>query len=196
LSGGERNRLALCKLVLAEPEILILDEPTNHLDIASIEALENALQNFAGTIIVVSHDRFFLNKVVEQLLILGVDELGRKQLGRYELLSGSFSQYAQILDERRQAKQGRQEKTKSKKQTNKPKDTTPRELLQFAMWSYERLEEEIEKTEKQIMQLTEQFGNPEVYKNQQELELLREQMHESKLYLGLLYRAYERKIEI
>ena len=100
LSGGERNRLALCKLVLSEPEVLILDEPTNHLDIPSIEALENALQDYTGTIIVVSHDRFFLDRTVRRLIVLGADELGKTAPGRFEFINGSFSRYAELLEQR------------------------------------------------------------------------------------------------
>jgi ATP-binding cassette subfamily F protein 3 len=70
LSGGERARVALVQLLLDKPNVLILDEPTNHLDIASREALEGALASFAGTILCVSHDRYFLDKSVSRLLIL------------------------------------------------------------------------------------------------------------------------------
>ncbi len=202
LSGGERNRLALCKLVLSGPRVLVLDEPTNHLDIPSIEALEGALQNYTGTIIVVSHDRFFLDKVAEQLLVLGVDELGKRTGGRYELVVGSFSQYAKLLDERRQTKAEQQsagrpstEQSKQKKpKPDKPQKTTPKELLQFAMWSYERLEEAIEKTERQITELTDRFGDTTIYKNPRDVATLQEQLNERKYHLELLYRAYERKL--
>ena len=67
LSGGERNRLQLARLMLLEPNFLILDEPTNHLDIPTREAVEAALSEFAGTILVVSHDRYFLDKVVNRI---------------------------------------------------------------------------------------------------------------------------------
>ena len=70
LSGGERARVALIKLLLDRPNVLVLDEPTNHLDIASRDALEAALRDFAGTIIAVSHDRYFLTRVTDRLLIL------------------------------------------------------------------------------------------------------------------------------
>jgi ATP-binding cassette subfamily F protein 3 len=193
LSGGERNRLALCKLVLSGPQVLILDEPTNHLDIPSIEALEGALQNYTGTIIVVSHDRFLLDKVAEQLLVLGVDEFGKRKDGCYELVIGSFSQYAQLLNERRQAKTEEPSKQKKAKPGRSQK-TTPEELLQFAMWSFERLEKCIEETEGQITELTDRFGDTTIYKNPQDVAALQKQLNERKHHLELLYRAYEHKL--
>src|SRR6185295_7411797 len=70
LSGGERARVRLAQLLLDKPNVLVLDEPTNHLDIASAEALEGALAGFDGTILCVSHDRYFLDKTMRRLLIL------------------------------------------------------------------------------------------------------------------------------
>ncbi|MBE6610877.1 MAG: ABC-F type ribosomal protection protein [Ruminococcaceae bacterium] len=72
LSGGEKARLTLCKLILSKMNLLILDEPTNHLDINSREALEGALANFDGTIIAVSHDRYFISKLATRVLDLGI----------------------------------------------------------------------------------------------------------------------------
>ena len=82
LSGGERNRLALAKLMLEPRNLLALDEPTNHLDIPSCEILEDALSDYDGTLLIVSHDRFFLDRIVNRLLIV---EGGRvdQQLGNY-----------------------------------------------------------------------------------------------------------------
>ena len=71
LSGGERTRLALCKLLVSRPNLLLLDEPTNHLDIPSREAIERALRNHPGAVVVVSHDRYFLEAVATHLLVLG-----------------------------------------------------------------------------------------------------------------------------
>ena len=69
LSGGERGRVSLAKLMLSEANFLILDEPTNHLDIASKEILEEALNSYTGTVFYVSHDRYFMDKVVDHLLV-------------------------------------------------------------------------------------------------------------------------------
>ncbi|MGI6737005.1 MAG: ABC-F family ATP-binding cassette domain-containing protein [Anaerovoracaceae bacterium] len=83
LSGGERARLALVKLMLSGANVLLLDEPTNHLDIESKEVFEDALLEFPGTTIVVSHDRYFLNKIPTRILELGPDGV-TEYLGRYD----------------------------------------------------------------------------------------------------------------
>jgi ATP-binding cassette, subfamily F, member 3 len=82
LSGGERSRLQLALIVLSGANFLLLDEPTNNLDIQSAEVLEDALEEFEGTVLVVSHDRYFLDRVVERILVV---EDGRltEQLGGY-----------------------------------------------------------------------------------------------------------------
>lgn len=85
LSGGQKTRLALGKLLLIKPDILILDEPTNHLDIETLTWLEQYLQSYEGAILIVSHDRYFLDKVVNQ-----VYEISRKQLKKYK---GNYSSY-------------------------------------------------------------------------------------------------------
>src|SRR5207237_8387318 len=70
LSGGEKRRVALCKLLLEKPDILLLDEPTNHLDAESVSWLEKHLQDYAGMVILVTHDRYFLDNVVKWVLEL------------------------------------------------------------------------------------------------------------------------------
>jgi ATP-binding cassette, subfamily F, member 3 len=85
LSGGQKTRLALGKLLLSKPDILILDEPTNHLDIETLSWLEQYLQSYSGAILIVSHDRYFLDKVVNQ-----VYEISRKQITKY---TGNYSTY-------------------------------------------------------------------------------------------------------
>ncbi len=194
LSGGERNRLALCKLVLSAPEVLILDEPTNHLDIPSIEALENAIRDFAGTIIVVSHDRFFLDSIARRLIVLGADELGKTSPGRFEFINGSFSRYAELLEERalKQEANPQAEKTKRPRQ-DKPRKAAPPELKQFNIWPVEKIEKTIEETEAAIKKLHESFGEEKVYKDYKLLAQVQNQVKEKEQYLELLYRAYELK---
>lgn len=89
LSGGERSRLQLAKLVLTRPNLLLLDEPTNNLDIASIEVLEAALEEFVGTVVVISHDRYFLDKVVDRVIEL--------EDGRLRQFNGGYTDYLAAL---------------------------------------------------------------------------------------------------
>ena len=103
LSGGERARLTLAKLILKKVNLLIMDEPTNHLDIGSCEALESALIAFPGTIIAVSHDRYFINKVATRIIEL--DPTSDKGMRDYELESyddafGEYMRMRQIIKER------------------------------------------------------------------------------------------------
>ncbi|GFH41802.1 ABC transporter ATP-binding protein [Lactococcus hodotermopsidis] len=99
LSGGQKTRLALAKILLENPQFLILDEPTNHLDIETLLWLENYLKNYRGAILIVSHDRYFLDKVTTETL-----ELSRGQLERYV---GNYSKYIDLKAEKlaTQAKQ-------------------------------------------------------------------------------------------
>src|SRR5678809_1600948 len=83
LSGGEKGRLALAKLIYSRVNVLVLDEPTNHLDIPSREALEEALDAYQGTIITISHDRYFLDRVATQILALDGEGLAEHYDGDY-----------------------------------------------------------------------------------------------------------------
>ena len=85
LSGGEKVRLALCKILRKKPNILILDEPTNHMDIIGKETLERLLSNYTGTVITVSHDRYFINRVCSRLIVFND--------GKIELFDGKYSEY-------------------------------------------------------------------------------------------------------
>ncbi|MGN1042108.1 MAG: ABC-F family ATP-binding cassette domain-containing protein, partial [Christensenellales bacterium] len=91
LSGGEKVRLALCKIMRKRPNLLILDEPTNHVDAAGREALENTLRDYAGSIITVSHDRYFINKICDRLLVFD-DEV--------KIFEGTYKEYETYISER------------------------------------------------------------------------------------------------
>ncbi len=97
LSGGQKTRVALGKLLLLEPDLLILDEPTNHLDLTSIQWLENYLSNYKGSVLVVSHDRYFLDKIAEK--IIEIDH------GKATSFRGNYSDYATKKEQLRKAQQ-------------------------------------------------------------------------------------------
>ncbi len=97
LSGGEKRRLYLLQILMQEPNVLLLDEPTNDLDVATLTVLEDYLDHFAGTVITVSHDRYFLDKVADTLLIFE----GNAQIERY---TGQFSDYLKTAGQKRPLK--------------------------------------------------------------------------------------------
>ena len=92
LSGGEKRRVALCKLLLQQPDLLLLDEPTNHLDAESVQWLEQHLEKYPGTVVAITHDRYFLDNVAEWIL-----ELDRGRAFPYE---GNYSTYLEKKQER------------------------------------------------------------------------------------------------
>lgn len=151
LSGGERNRLALAKLLLHRPNVLLLDEPTNHLDIFAREALENALSEFGGTIIFVSHDRYFIDKLATKVWVLEKGTL-------FESLGG----YA-AYEEARRAVLGGQAEAKEQKQA-----VSRRPLKSNANIRQRRasLEGEIALLEEQISGLELALASPELYQDE------------------------------
>ncbi len=199
LSGGEKNRLAFAKLVLIGPDFLILDEPTNHLDMQSIEALENALTEYSGTAFIVSHDRYFLNKIADRLLIIGANELGKKQMGSHQTFDGTLAEYFELIESKPEPKEKAKTKTEKKKQNKKQprpefKNAAPAELKKFNTWTPERIEKNIEQTEGKIADLKKGFEKEDIFTDHVKLNELQKKVREKQNYLELLYRAYERKI--
>ena len=107
LSGGERRRLYLCTVLMQNPNFLILDEPTNDLDIVTLQILEEYLQNFKGCVIVVSHDRYFMDKVVDHLLVFNGQ-------GDVRDFPGNYTQYRDWKDEKLKYEREQQRKTNEK----------------------------------------------------------------------------------
>jgi ATP-binding cassette, subfamily F, member 3 len=206
LSGGQRSRLMLCKLVIWAPVVLILDEPTNHLDIASREMLEAALDDYTGTILAVSHDRYFLDQIVEKLLVIGTDEFGNRRPGRTEFITGTpaYSAYADTIRRRIEAEEQRIARLSSsiardrkglseEGQAAIPANRTPEELKRFNKYTVDQLEDMILRLEHEIDGMKQRFGDAQVYKNPDRLAELQQTFDDKQAELDLLYRAYDRR---
>ena len=162
LSGGERRRVALCRLLLSQPDVLLLDEPTNHLDLASREALEAELSAFPGTVVFVSHDRYFINAVATRVFLLYPDGL--------EEFTGNYDGYLQYLkDKEKKEPATPAEKTPSKvfyeAQKGDHRTKEDRQALAKAKNRVRELETEISALEKEQAELTAAVSDPENAKN-------------------------------
>ncbi|HHT21861.1 MAG TPA: ABC-F family ATP-binding cassette domain-containing protein [Bacteroidales bacterium] len=160
LSGGEKRRLHLCTVLMQNPNFLILDEPTNDLDIATLNILEDYLQTFKGCVIVVSHDRYFMDKVVDHLFVF-------KGEGAAKDFPGNYTQYRAFRDsaeeaEKEQKNQTREKETNTKKQDNSERKTTAKKLSFNEKREFEALEKEIPQLENEKSELEIKLSSGEI----------------------------------
>ncbi|EAE7093917.1 ATP-binding cassette domain-containing protein [Listeria monocytogenes] len=167
LSGGEKARLALAKLTLLEANVLILDEPTNHLDIESKEVLEAALIDFEGTILFVSHDRYFINRIASKIVELA-PEKATVFLGDYDYYQEKLAEAKELarLDAEDRRKKGEQvEATASVRKLNYQEEKEQQKLLRQRKRKLEEVEKSMETTDEKIAELEHQLTNPEVFQD-------------------------------
>ncbi len=181
LSGGERARIALIKLMLSGSNFLILDEPTNHLDIKSREALEDALLNYEGTMLVVSHDRYFINKLATKIYYM--ENMGVK---KYD---GDYTYFSEM---RKQSHIDVVEKTveSSSKLDYKAKKQYEAEVRKLKN-SITRTETEIEETEEKISELEEALMLPENATDFEKSMKITGELEEKREKLDTLYESWE-----
>ena len=198
LSGGERARLSLLKLMLSGANLLLLDEPTNHLDIDSKEVFEDALMDFPGTSIIISHDRYLLSKVPTRIMELEAGGI-KEYLGRYDYYvdkkerMGSGTQYLEELG----AAAKSQEETGADDPTEKLSPAEERRLKKEAeaeerrkAREMEQLEKDIESLEIRIHEIEEEMCTEEVLADYLRLDALNEELSEAKEQLTNFYQKW------
>ncbi len=197
LSGGERNRVALARLAASDVNVLVLDEPTNHLDLWARSALEQALRAFDGTLICVSHDRYFLNQVVDHLLVL--------HLGRHEFVLGNFDDY-QYLHQRRSnatpavrpdpAETPPAAETANRKPAKASSGAKPRRKRRFPFRKVDDLEHEIMLHESKVEALHLQMTDPDVLRDGRRVKQIQEHIAAVQEDLRQLYDHWEEASEL
>jgi ATP-binding cassette subfamily F protein 3 len=214
LSGGEKGRLALAKLIYSGVNVLVLDEPTNHLDIPSREALEGALEAYEGTIITISHDRYFLDRVATQILALD-------GTGNAEHYNGDYTEYhdwrarrakgggeRQIADSASLAQRaggrevatvnGRKREESAKTKTNKNRVEpgtgagSPRVKIIKKSREPQAIEAEISALEKRIAELSAEMAKPEVARDITKLVSVNDDYQQADARLAELIAEWER----
>jgi ATP-binding cassette subfamily F protein 3 len=192
LSGGEKGRLALAKLIFSQKNVLVLDEPTNHLDIPSREALESALQSYEGTILAVSHDRFFLDEVSTQIFSF-------EENGRIEIFNGNYSEFHDWRDaENSKSKFQSQQNTKnsdSKFQIENQKPKTEDQQSKNQRLKFEKrikeIETEIPGLEEKLSKLTLEMSATETVSNHEKLQKVSEKYERTERQIQSLYAEWE-----
>jgi ATP-binding cassette subfamily F protein 3 len=149
LSGGERSRLALAKIIYSRANVLLLDEPTNHLDISSREALEQALAEYTGTIITVSHDRYFLDRIATEILHF--------ENGGATYHAGSYSDYYERRHQKQAEAAGAATRQRAQARPNKHRAGNQQKQRRRLA---EEIEEQIHRLEQEMTTLSDQLSNP------------------------------------
>lgn len=188
LSGGERSRLALLKLMLSSSNFLLMDEPTNHLDIPSKEVLEAALANYTGTVLLISHDRYFLNKVATKII-----DLTKEGCITYP---GNYDYYINKKNALLAANADLQIKnnigeTSSPLKTDWHKAKEEKSNLKKQQKRYETIESDIENCEKRIKQIDESMTQPEIFSDHIKCGELHEETENLKTELENLYEEWD-----
>ena len=184
LSGGERGRVSLAKLMLSNANFLILDEPTNHLDIMSKEILESALNRYTGTVLYVSHDRYFINKTASRIMELSANTV-TNYIGNYDY----YLEKRDILAPK-EVKQVSSEKNTAVKDDWKAQKEEQAKLRKRQN-DIAKIEKNIEQLETENSELDEQLALPEVYSDVKQLMKLNEKKQEIEKKLEKLYEDWE-----
>lgn len=185
LSGGEKGRVSLCKLMLKRDNLLLLDEPTNHLDMDSREVLEGALEDFDGTILTVSHDRYFINRVADRIIEMRPDGV-KEYLGNYD----------DYLEKKRREEAGLEEAaasgmTKTQLDKQRRRERLLREGKKALEKQLEAAEARIADAEKEIQELETRMADPELYQRPDEARETARRHAELQAGMDALYEEWE-----
>ena len=193
LSGGERNRAALARLAATRANFLILDEPTNHLDLWARDALEKSITAFDGSVLLVSHDRYFLNQVADHLLVVEPD--------RFRVVEGNYDLYQHLVREglavgdRAVGGDGRKPALGRDAQRSARKQATRRKR-RFPYRKVEEIEAEIFQRETRVDQLHTALATPEVLRDGDKVRQMQGEIHQHQKALATLYEHWEEASEM
>ena len=194
LSGGERNRTALARLAALDANVLLLDEPTNHLDLWARDALETALKEFDGTVMFVSHDRYFLNQVATKLLVV--------QPNRFRVIEGNYDTYLHLvrhgfaLDARAGVAAEKKKEAESAAAIQSRAEKEGRRKRKFPYRKPGDIEADIHKQEARQQELLASYADPDVLRDGARVKQIQAELSEIESALPKLYEHWEEALEM
>ncbi len=183
LSGGEKGRVALTKLMLRKDNLLLLDEPTNHLDMDSREVLEDALEGFPGTILAISHDRYFINRFANKVCVLENGGI-REYLGNYD-------DYYEKITRLQEPDGDAPQVTKTAMDKEKRRSREEEKRLREKKAALKQAEEAIAKAEEEAEAMEHQLSQPDTYQDAEKAAALAKAYQQKKDEIDELYRQWE-----
>ena len=190
LSGGERAKVALARLAASEANLLVLDEPTNHLDLWSRQALESAIKAFQGTLVFVSHDRYFLNQIADHLIVF--------EPHRQRLVEGNYDTYRQLSETVWSEPLGAESQAAGSKKNRRRSERRAggRPRRQFPYRKIEEIESDIAEYESRIAALHEELGKPETARDGDRIKARMAELKDAEERLAELYAHWEEACEL
>ena len=186
LSGGEKAKAALARLAATSANLLIMDEPTNHLDIWSCEALERSVREFEGTVLVVSHDRYFLNQVADRLIVVSD--------GKARVIEGDYETYQRLVQQGAETAPAKGP-AKVENQAAKAADGPEKRRRKFPYRKSADLEREIAEIEAQLVELEDQLGMPATWREPLKARATQQRHDDLREELAQLYAHWEEAVE-
>ena len=183
LSGGEKGRVALTKLMLRKDNVLLLDEPTNHLDMDSREVLENALADFPGTILAISHDRYFINRFATKVCVL--EEGGIKEY------LGNYDDYFEKISREQEPDGETAGMTRTALEKEKRKSRDEERRLKERKLALKQAEEAVSRAEEEAAALEAALADPDTYQDAEKAARLAKEYQQKKDEIDRLYQAWE-----
>lgn len=173
LSGGEKVRLELCEVIIKKPNLLILDEPTNHLDILSKDRLEDILNDYPGTILFISHDRYFISKMATSLLVLKNNENQNSEVKYYNY---TYSEYLERV--KKDKEEENNDKIEKNNKVAKIDKTSSLVKSKQILKDLKKIEQEISKQETKLKELKESLYNPDIYNDYAKVNAINKEITE------------------
>lgn len=187
LSGGEQSRLLLARLMLRPMNVLVLDEPTNDLDMATLDTLEDVLRDFNGAIILVTHDRYFLDRVCNQLIAFGIDEKGKKELTTMVGIEQWEEWHELQIAIRKELEEGG---LNTSGESKNAQEKTKKKLSYKEQREFETIENTIKLAEEKLAKLTQESQDPKTVTNATRLMELSQELAKAQAEVDHLYERW------